>query len=252
MGVSVHFCAIPPSSTLFGRLQSEKAFATLISRFFNYGSGIFSFFDEPSRFTTMLADDDLRERIVEDVISRAPPEHREGARRQLELARLRELGLILHQGHEDTLQEVVDRCRDVLGPEPEARRWIDEFRLELERTRSAHPGVEGRECWLEKTYHVIEQRLQDRLLVTRGRNTWKFVSTLMFGDQKLGQDLSIQAEDRLGLVSPALVREGAQALRPLDAEALFADDGDRCTEDFLRWRRLYQEAAAEGEALLVG
>jgi len=252
MGVSIHYCAIPPSSTLFRRLQSEQAFATLMRRFFHCGSGIFLFFDEPDRFNNLIADEERVERLVADAISGAPPEHREGARRQFEQVDLRALGALLQQSHEEILEEIIDNDRAVLGAEPEARHWIDEFRLELARTRSAHPGIEGRACWLEKTYRVIEERLLDQFVPARGTGTSRFVSALMFGDQRLAPDLPLQAEDRLGLVSPVFVREGAQALLPLDPDALFARDGESCREDFRRWQSLYRAAAAEGECLLVG
>src|SRR5262245_23220613 len=112
MGVSVHYWAVPPSSTLFGRLQSEKAFATLMAALFCYGNGIFYFFDE------------------------SDPEE-----------------------NEEILDWVIESRRDILGPEPEARRWIEDFRQELEHTRSAFPGVERRVTSLEKTSELIEERL---------------------------------------------------------------------------------------------
>jgi hypothetical protein len=46
MGVSIMYSAIPPSSTLYARLQHEKALSILVNDLFIYGSGIFSFFDE--------------------------------------------------------------------------------------------------------------------------------------------------------------------------------------------------------------
>jgi hypothetical protein len=85
MGVSVHYWAVPPASTLFRRLQSEKAFATLMAALFPYGCGIFYFFDE------------------------IDPEE-----------------------NEEILEWVIESRREALGPEPEARRWIDAFRQELE------------------------------------------------------------------------------------------------------------------------
>ena len=44
MGVSIHYWAIPPSSGLFQRLQSDKAFIALMAALFPYGNGIFFFF----------------------------------------------------------------------------------------------------------------------------------------------------------------------------------------------------------------
>ena len=43
MGVSLHYWAVPPSSGLFKRLQSDRAFVTLMRSLFCYGGGIFFF-----------------------------------------------------------------------------------------------------------------------------------------------------------------------------------------------------------------
>jgi hypothetical protein len=111
-GVSLHYWAVPPSSGLFKRLQSDRAFVTLMGSLFCYGGGIFFFFDD-----------------------------------------------IAAAEREDILQEVISAQEKVLGPEPEARQLIEEFRLELERTRLAYPGVEHRRCSLEKTSFLVEERL---------------------------------------------------------------------------------------------
>lgn len=208
MGVSVHYWAVPPSSTLFRRLQTEKAFAALMGALFPYGCGIFYFFDE--------IDAEEREEILEDAI---------------------------------------ESRRDVLGSEAEAKRWINEFRLELEHTRSAYPGVERRTASLEKSSPLIEKRLLPEFNLLRNGDAVEFLRALMFGDQELGRDLGLSDEDILGLISPRLVREGAELLNGLDAEALFAKNGVReeyYLEDFLHWRQLFREAAEEGELLLVG
>ncbi|MBW4583554.1 MAG: hypothetical protein KME42_28670 [Tildeniella nuda ZEHNDER 1965/U140] len=46
MGVTVNYSAIPPSSTLYARLQREKLFAILMISLFSQGCGIFNFFEE--------------------------------------------------------------------------------------------------------------------------------------------------------------------------------------------------------------
>jgi hypothetical protein len=77
----------------------------------------------------------------------------------------------------------------------------------------------------------------------------------MFGDQALGRDLGLPDADILGLISPPLVREGAEVLNGLDAEALFAKDGgweEYHLKSFQHWRQLFRKAAAQGEVLLVG
>lgn len=47
MGVSVIYNAIPPGSTLYARLQREKALAVLMVSLFHIGDGIFRFFELP-------------------------------------------------------------------------------------------------------------------------------------------------------------------------------------------------------------
>lgn len=59
MGVSVIYSAIPPGSTLYARLQREKALAILMAYLFPYGGGVFHFFELPP--------DEVNE-ILEDVI----------------------------------------------------------------------------------------------------------------------------------------------------------------------------------------
>jgi hypothetical protein len=61
MGVSIHYWAMPPSSSLFERLQTDQAFVTLISTVFAYGNGVFCFFDE--------LDPEEREEILGDLVS---------------------------------------------------------------------------------------------------------------------------------------------------------------------------------------
>ncbi|MEH2144953.1 hypothetical protein [Nostoc sp.] len=57
MGVSVLYSAIPPCSTLYARLQSEKALSILIVSLFPYGCGIFRFFEiEPEEINEILED----------------------------------------------------------------------------------------------------------------------------------------------------------------------------------------------------
>jgi hypothetical protein len=57
MGVSVLYSAIPPSSTLYARLQHEKTLSILVVSLFPYGCGIFRFFEiEPEEIEEILAD----------------------------------------------------------------------------------------------------------------------------------------------------------------------------------------------------
>ena len=213
MGVSLHYWAVPASSGLFQRLQTDGAFVSLMGCLFPYGSGIFTFFDGLAAAE--------RDRI---------------------------------------LQDIVDRHQKVLGPESVSRRSIDEFRAEVEKTRSSNPSVEQR-MLLEKTSFLVEERLLWAWKVARD-DASAFVGKLLHGDQPHGplkgrefdiEEFSNNPAYLCGnFVSPALVREGAEALNALDAEALFMNDTVWQLQSFQRWRSLYVEAAAHDEALCMG
>lgn len=168
---------------------------------------------------------------------------------------------------EEILESVIEHGQSRLGPEPEARRSIEEFRQELAQTRLHYPGVEHREGSLEKTFVLIEERLKEGLKAVRS-DAEEFVSKLIYGDRTLGGPekdeiermrrdgdyaaLSREMRDTVGVISAPLVQEGAQALNGLDALVLFGNDHVWDFESFQRWHRLYQESAAAGDALLVG
>ncbi len=60
MGCSILYSAIPPSSSLYLRLQSEKALSILVASLFPYGCGIFRFFEiEPEEI------DEILENVIE-------------------------------------------------------------------------------------------------------------------------------------------------------------------------------------------
>jgi hypothetical protein len=63
MGVSVMYSAIPPSSTLYKKLQHDKALGILVSDTFTYGGGTFSFFE--------ISPDEIDE-ILESVVDAHP------------------------------------------------------------------------------------------------------------------------------------------------------------------------------------
>jgi hypothetical protein len=203
MGVSIHYWAMPPSSSLFERLQTDQAFVTLMSTVFAYGNGVFCFFDE--------LDPEEREEILGDLIS--------------------------------TRQ---------LGDEQQARRVIDEFRREVELTRRAYPNIERRHTSLEKTFLVIEERTKEALRLIRGDGD-KFVDRIMNGSQIFTGSIDPDETDMwVGLVPADLVQQGAWMLAGVNAEALFANDAVHVLEDFEYWQDLYRDAAAHGDAILVG
>ena len=205
--VSVLYSAIPPKSTLYKRLQQEKAFNILMITLFDYGCGIFRFFE------------------------------------------------IDHDEVEEILEWVIESHRDMLGSESEARRWINEFQSELERTRNLYPGIEDRTALLEKSAGEIEKRLVQELNRRQVEDATEVVSRLLFGDQTLAPHLVLPEEDALELVSFPLVQEGARILQEVEPEMLFTrDEGWQgwCLEHFQEWRELYFAAAENQEEILVG
>jgi hypothetical protein len=147
------------------------------------------------------------------------------------------------RGREDSLQWIIRERRDVLGPEDEARRWIEEFRLALDQTRSAYPGIEHRQCELWRA-HSLQEQLFRHVRVGDGTD---ILDDLLWGEQELAPNLTLHDDDQLGLVSAPMVQKGAQALTRVHMESTF-DFAD----DFEDWRQLYSDAAAHDEALLIG
>lgn len=64
MGISRSYCAIPPGSTLYARLQNEKAFSTLAETLFYCGDGMFRFFEDDSEVGSQIINETL-ESIIE-------------------------------------------------------------------------------------------------------------------------------------------------------------------------------------------
>lgn len=154
---------------------------------------------------------------------------------------------------EEILEDAIERHRDMLGPEAEARRHIAAFRAELERTCAEHPGIERRTASLEKCSIDVEERLL-RALAKNRTDATEFVRRLLFGDRDLSSHLRPPGEDILGLASVTVVREGARELEQMEPEALFAGDGweEWCRENFQQWRQFYLHAAAHAEEILIG
>jgi hypothetical protein len=217
MGVSNYYWAVPPSSGIFTRLQTDEAFLGLMGVLFYRGSGMFHFFTE--------LDDEEGEEILSDAVI---------------------------------------RYANLFGPEPAARRLIEEFRHLVEETRLRHPGVERRRCTLDKTQGILLERLPTVLGHVRD-DAPAFVEKLVFGDREHGALEAIKASGRkcsdnpgsssAGFVSLSLVKEGARVLNAIDTETVLADalgDDPWAVENFLRWRSLYVAAAAHDEVLFVG
>ena len=146
---------------------------------------------------------------------------------------------------EEILDDVIQRFSESLGPEPEARRRVAEFRAELERTRVEFPGIERRTYMVEKCSSDIEQRLEQALRCGRP-NEAKLTSKILYGDKLLAPNLRKPREAVLGLVSLPVVHEGARTLDRLKPRDLFpaCDSWERwCRNNYTRWRKVFFEAA---------
>jgi len=155
---------------------------------------------------------------------------------------------------EEILDHVVEKHRAALGPEPEARRRIAEFLAELGRTRAEFPGIERRTAVLEKCSAQVEEHLIEALQQVRS-DAAELTRQVMFGDTVLAAHLREPGEDKLGLVSLPVIREGAAALERLKPERLFppGDDSEKwCRDNYRWWRQMYLAAAAHAEEILVG
>jgi hypothetical protein len=89
---------------------------------------------------------------------------------------------------EAVLNDVVERYRAALGPEPEARRRIADFLAEVERTRAEFPGIERRWAMLEKCSEEIEERLTRAFQNVR-TDAAELTRKVMFGGQSLAAHL---------------------------------------------------------------
>lgn len=157
----------------------------------------------------------------------------------------------------DEVDEILDceiqELQDVFGTEVEAKVWIDEFRDELRRTRQAYPGIENRRAMLEKSAQKIEERLVQELTKTQVKDVTRIIGKLIFGGEDFLPDL-LPSGEWLGLVPTSLIREGAEMLRGINVNELFAEEevqGEWYRSQFEWWRNLYLATAERNEVVLV-
>jgi hypothetical protein len=159
-------------------------------------------------------------------------------------------------GVEDYFDSLMEDDPNPLGPEPEARRILGEFRAEMERTRLDYPGLEARAAAFRGTYPEIHGRLSNALTSQRD-DAAAWADLLIFGDRELAPDLPPPRGGRLALVSHPLICEGAGVLQALEPETLFGkssepDSYDSGYENYRDWRQLILSAAELEEEILVG
>jgi hypothetical protein len=166
----------------------------------------------------------------------------------------------------EILDNEIRRCPEVFGSTSDAQYWVEEYRMELDQTRLAYPGIEDRNWTLEKSCSLIEERLLAELLRLCVEDAEILTNKLIFGDQILYTD-SYHGVTGLSLISARMVRYGSQIMNQLEIDRLFPEArGVRIDEDpreklswplrqmwdFQRWRQLYSEAAEAGDVLVVG
>jgi hypothetical protein len=124
----------------------------------------------------------------------------------------------------------------------------------LEEARAAHPGLEHRRAFLEKTQWDIEKRLTRKLKRRNRPGPHGLVQAILFGEELLTPPgVEGPLGDGLRVVRPARVAEAARVLREVAPGALFDKEReDSLYDDFQSWREMYLAAAEQGEAVLVG
>ncbi len=214
MSVSLHYWAVPPSSALFKRLQTDRAFLTLMGSLFCYGGGVFHFFDGLSAAE--------REDILQDVIDR-------------------------HQkflGPEPMARCLIEEFREEVEQTRLSYAGVEQRRCSLEMTGSLieervvqalNDGRDDASAFVGKLLHGDQPHgaLKDR----------------EFDIEEFSSNPAYLCGN---FVSPALVKEGAQVLIALDAETLFINETALQLQSFQRWRSVYLAAAAHDEALCTG
>jgi hypothetical protein len=154
---------------------------------------------------------------------------------------------------EEMIEETLESCEDLFGPEPQGRKVIDEFRNILEQTRSSYPGIETRQVTLQKSQREIRRRLP--ALVQDTEETNKLLDELIYGERKLAPHFAIDGMDTLWMITSGKAGEGVNALSAITPEMLFPGTGDGedyCRESFSKWKALLDEASSRTEWILVG
>ena len=214
MGVSLHYWAIPPSSGLFKRLQTDSVFVTLMGGLFCYGGGIFFFFDDLSSAA--------REEILQDLINR-----------QQKLL-----------GPEPMARQLIEEFRQEVERTRLSYAGVEQRRCALEKTGSF---IEERVVQALKDGRDNAPAFVGKLL--HGDQPHGALKDREFDIEEFSSNPAYLCGN---FVSPALVREGAQVLSALDAETLFINDTAWQLQSFQRWRSVYLAAAAQDEALCTG
>ncbi|MBW4573682.1 MAG: hypothetical protein KME08_00180 [Aphanothece sp. CMT-3BRIN-NPC111] len=158
----------------------------------------------------------------------------------------------------EELDDILDwlvEYEEVFDSRADVDRCLNELYMELERAKTSHPGLTEPNAYLDNTQTVIEERLSQELKRRQLDNCIGYVEKLLYGDQELAPQLFDEYDEQLSLVPSSLVQEGTRVLRDIEPEVLFEVAGNReehYFNDFQWWREFYLEAAARGEAVIIG
>jgi hypothetical protein len=155
---------------------------------------------------------------------------------------------------EEILEGVTEDMPALFASRAEVERVFAELVREFEEARAAHPGLEERRAFLEKTQWDISERLTRRLRAGRETDQDEFVQAVLFGAELLTPPgVRGPLGDGLRVVRRANVAEAARVLRAVAPGSLFdKDDEDWLYADFQSWRDMYLAAAKNGEVVVVG
>jgi hypothetical protein len=206
--------AISPQSRLYARLQQEKAMYILMVHSFDCCFKVMSEYEEPE------------------------------------------------DADEETLEILMNGYSDVFKSKVETRQLVDDFQAEVERTQI-------KVAYFESSSVEIEKRLTQELN-RRQSSDVAFLSSLLFGDRDFAPHWFPGVRQDLNLVSLPIVQQGARILSGIKLHSLFNVDEDAedwnwddpdiedafegwwYARQFWYWKRLYLEAAAAREEILVG
>jgi hypothetical protein len=149
-----------------------------------------------------------------------------------------------------TLQDLVGR--GVFRSPDEAKKAFTDLIAEWDSARESHPGLGERRAFLDKTQHVLEERISQRLRAIGAVSSAGLIRDLFHGEGRL-RSWSQGQYDPLRLVSAAGVKAVADLFGSLDDASLFGQDEQVWLgEDYRELSQLCLEAAERGEAVIVG
>jgi hypothetical protein len=155
---------------------------------------------------------------------------------------------------DDECDERDEILTHLVGSDEESLALIADFRTEVSRTKSDHPGVERRCASFQKPSHAIEERLTKALQKNRSHDSADFSRKLLFGNETFGTQEGYPKDQQLGFATVPFVMEAAEMLDGVTAEQIFPGKGDaeeELRQSFERWKKMYIEAARNRDIIFV-